>query len=241
MSEVHRAFNQHTSRRTGKSARHRSKQPSPDGGQSSRGGDKHDVRRGAEVNKKRKKRARSRHRPQCVEKLHLSRSTEPKQRLRTRYTAADGPERVQALLGDCGEDTRTVSATFDPDMERESVIELLAWLPGGRRKLFGGRLDLGCLPNLMNERLARRLKLRVRRTKKLLKLRGVSRFTEVTRKKVKLSFSIEPYPREFKVWFWILSEECMVNDALFGCKFLDRYGIERNDEVWRAITRQPTP
>lgn len=189
----------------------------------------------------RKEKACNRHRSQHSETLPTI-SIRTRARTRTQETNGDESERgneVQQVLGESDASVITLSATLDPDLDKYAV-RLDVILPGGGRTHFAkGRLDPGCPTNLINMGIVQRFRLKVTKGKRAIDLRGISRFSETAKKCAVLCFRINPWPRVFKVAFWILEEECMVNDVLFGSKFLEQRLQIRTNDIWRAITTAP--
>ena len=181
---------------------------------------------------KTRQRARSRDKTQRGERSR----TRDRSKARTSEPEDISDDEARAVLGESNETVVTLSLMPDFGMNVYAV-ELAAIVPGGGcPQLVGGRLDHGCPVNLINMKVVLRLGLHVKKTEGCLDIRGISRSSEVSKESTKMSFRIRPWPREFRVAFWILPKECMVNDVLFGRKFLERELKMGTNRVWQEIT-----
>ena len=172
-----------------------------------------------------------------------SRKSVPGIRNRTRPDSLEAEDRTYdrydnslALLNSTTLSESTLSATPYPGAGENTTARSWAILPGDHDRPFMSYLDHGSWACLLSQKLVDRFQLHVHRADKPISLKGISRYSETSSELTKLTFRFDGRPRVFKVWFWILSKECMDNDIVLGRKFLKgRLGFKTN-RAWDTVT-----
>ena len=186
-----------------------------------------------------RRRAHTRHRTDSGELVPMVRGSSRVNMLENKVGSCSSDEVIRAYLDDSTASIVTVSANPDPRMCNDYVIRLSALLPGvDRPRFLKGRLDHGSCDSLISTKLVDFLNLPVEEVEPV-NLRGLSRCSETTSKRTKLSFRIYPWLRVFRVDFWVVEEQCMSNDILLGRKFLERDLLFETNKLWRYTTAPP--